>query len=195
MQILKDEVKNEIEQTAKKFFLENGYEKTSLRAIAKSANVSKSNIYNYYENKEQLFESITKNIRQNIENFNLIFDEHTFSDAPFGSERFICNLSEQLFEYILSNREDFLLLMKSSEGTPFEQVKTQIVSQLSNHIKKELSDRDDSYDYYIIDIVSINFIEGLIKIAWKRTKINDIKNDLMNLVKYHVKGMTSLIQG
>jgi len=41
-------------------FSEDGYKSTSMQAIAKEANVSKGNLYNYFESKEALLESVLR---------------------------------------------------------------------------------------------------------------------------------------
>jgi AcrR family transcriptional regulator len=47
MQVLKEEVYQAIQEVAQDMFLYNGYESTSLNAIAKKVGISKSNMYSY----------------------------------------------------------------------------------------------------------------------------------------------------
>ena len=61
MQVLKEEIRNSILLSAKMLFLEYGYLSTSMDKIAKKAGISKSNLYNYFEKKEDIFEILTKN--------------------------------------------------------------------------------------------------------------------------------------
>ena len=55
MQIKKGEVKEKIIEVAKQCFRDKGFEKASLREIAKKAGVTKGNIYTYFTSKDQLF--------------------------------------------------------------------------------------------------------------------------------------------
>lgn len=55
------EKKSVIESAAKELFIKRGFHATSMRDIAKTADVSIGNLYNYYETKEQIFESIISN--------------------------------------------------------------------------------------------------------------------------------------
>lgn len=50
--------KDVIETAAKDLFIKQGFHRTSMRDIAKEADVSLGNLYNYYETKESIFESI-----------------------------------------------------------------------------------------------------------------------------------------
>lgn len=52
MQIKKEYTCEQIVEVAKKVFLKNGYAKTSMRDIAKGADIGVSNIYNYFKSIE-----------------------------------------------------------------------------------------------------------------------------------------------
>ena len=55
-----------IEQAALRVFTRQGYHGTSVREIAEGAGVSLGNIYNYYPNKEKLFESLVRRYEQRM---------------------------------------------------------------------------------------------------------------------------------
>ena len=50
--------KENIEHAARELFIKQGFHATSMRDIAKGAKVSLGNLYNYYETKDAIFESI-----------------------------------------------------------------------------------------------------------------------------------------
>lgn len=50
--------KSQILETALELFSRNGYERTSIREIAKAANISLGLMYNYYSSKEALLEAV-----------------------------------------------------------------------------------------------------------------------------------------
>ena len=50
-QVKKDAVRNAILKSAKKLYSSNGYTNTSMNAIAKDAQISTSNMYNYFDSK------------------------------------------------------------------------------------------------------------------------------------------------
>lgn len=118
MQKLKNSIRINIQASAKYLFLENGYEKTSMKKIAAHAGFSKSNLYNYFKSKEHLYDILTHAIRNNSSNMLSIFNNHEF-DAPFGSENFFHLLSSEIYNYLLSYRDDFLLIMNSSATTAY----------------------------------------------------------------------------
>lgn len=53
-----EQKKSLIEAAAKELFIKQGFHATSMRDISKTADVSLGNLYNYYETKEAIFESI-----------------------------------------------------------------------------------------------------------------------------------------
>lgn len=59
MQVLKDEIQESILYASQKLFLQYGYEKTSIEKIARQAKISKSNLYNYFKSKDEIFNRLT----------------------------------------------------------------------------------------------------------------------------------------
>ena len=57
-QTLKDEVKERIVESAKREFLTNGYEKSSMRSIAIRSHMTVGNLYRYFNSKEDLLRYI-----------------------------------------------------------------------------------------------------------------------------------------
>ena len=55
MQTLKSDIRNRILSAAKEQFMQRGYLKTSMREIADAVDVGVGNLYNYFENKDELF--------------------------------------------------------------------------------------------------------------------------------------------
>ena len=60
--------KDIIEDAARELFIKQGFHATSMRDICKRAEVSLGNLYNYYETKDSIFESI-------IDKYQTVIDE------------------------------------------------------------------------------------------------------------------------
>ncbi len=116
MQRIKKEIRQSLLITAKAEFLENGFEKASIRSIAAKVNTSKSNLYNYFKNKDDLFCQILeptmdtikkalakqKNIQQDIKTY-----------TPEGQKQII----SVIMSFVYQNKDDFLLLLHRSDGS------------------------------------------------------------------------------
>ncbi len=101
------EKKSVIESAAKELFIKQGFHATSMRDIAKTADVSIGNLYNYYATKEQIFESIIGNYLQTINSrLKNIFAEIENPLEPSG----LLMLGE-LVKNMIDQHQDFWLLM------------------------------------------------------------------------------------
>jgi len=101
------EKKSVIELAAKDLFIKHGFHATAMRDIAKTANVSIGNLYNYYETKEQIFVSIIGNYLQTINSrLKNIFAEIENPLEPTG----LLKLGG-LVKDMIDQHQDFWLLM------------------------------------------------------------------------------------
>jgi AcrR family transcriptional regulator len=101
------EKKSVIESAAKDLFIRQGFHATAMRDIAKTADVSIGNLYNYYETKDQIFESIIGNYLQTINSrLKNIFAEIENPLEPAG----LLKLGS-LVKDMIDRHQDFWLLM------------------------------------------------------------------------------------
>lgn len=101
------EKKSVIESAAKDLFIKHGFHATSMRDIAKTADVSIGNLYNYYTTKEEIFESIIGSYLQIINSrLKNIFAEIDRPLEPAG----LLKLGE-LVKEMIDRHQDFWLLM------------------------------------------------------------------------------------
>jgi AcrR family transcriptional regulator len=101
------EKKSVIESAARDLFIKHGFHATAMRDIAKTAEVSIGNLYNYYETKEQIFESIIGSYQQTINSrLKNIFAEIENPLEPTG----LLKLGG-LVKRMIDEHQDFWLLM------------------------------------------------------------------------------------
>jgi AcrR family transcriptional regulator len=96
-----------IEDAARELFIKQGFHRTSMRDIAGGAEVSLGNLYNYYETKEAIFESLINGYVTVIDDkLRSIFSE---IDEPLEPES-LRRLGE-LVGRLVNEHSDFWLLM------------------------------------------------------------------------------------
>lgn len=96
-----------IEDAARDLFIKQGFHATSMRDIAKTAEVSLGNLYNYYATKDAIFESIINNYQQQIdEKLRVIFSQ---IDEPLEPES-LRQMGEMVGN-LVDQHSDFWLLM------------------------------------------------------------------------------------
>src|SRR5687768_17533123 len=99
--------KTTIEDAAREHFIKQGFHATSMRDIARTAEVSLGNLYNYYATKEAIFESI-------IDSYLTVMDDKLRDifaeiDEPLEPAN-LRKLGEMLGE-LVNQHSDFWLLM------------------------------------------------------------------------------------
>lgn len=109
--------------SARKEFLEKGFEKASLKAICEYAGVTTGAVYKRYKDKEELFAAV---IEDTLKDLNQIADEKCSIDVSRLSdeelvEAWNMNSGSMLwwFQFLNDRREDFILLISKSETTRY----------------------------------------------------------------------------
>lgn len=96
-----------IEEAAKELLIKQGFHATSMRDISRTAGVSLGNLYNYYETKEAIFESIINRYLTLIDHkLKTIFEEILEPLEPTDLRK----LGEMVGE-LVDEHQDFWLLM------------------------------------------------------------------------------------
>jgi AcrR family transcriptional regulator len=199
MQKLKDEVRNRIIEAAVNEFSRSGYEQAAMRDISKGAGISVSNTYNYYRNKEELFESIAKPVYETVKSIFRQSLVQSVQKLPSGGNTlaFIDDIAGKINQFDVRQRKILLILTEKSSGTRYEKSKGEMQALLRMHLEeavrqpggavKEVANRG-----YILDIIAENFIDGLLKIltdyhdpAWTEANIK-------TLLAYHLNGIKAL---
>lgn len=135
-QVLKDDIKNRILDVAIDMFKNYGYAKTSMKNIAKEAQVAVGNLYRYFNSKEDLYNEIIKGfvdkvndiIRDNTHNminledmeedvYNIV---NRLEDYPnyLGVYPMVSKICYELSEYINDNKESAIIFFQSSKELP-----------------------------------------------------------------------------
>jgi AcrR family transcriptional regulator len=149
VQFAKDEIRQRIIDTAREEFLEKGFERASIRTITTRAKTAKSNLYNYFSDKNELFCSILEptlaKIREGLEmakQFNV----------PKGADEY--TLQSQMAvvgvvnRFVAENLDDVRLLLFKSQGSSAENFKNELLDaftdNMCNWVKSIRPDRDIS---------------------------------------------------
>ena len=88
--------KDDIVNAARNLFTDYGYKKVSMEEIASKAGVTKKTIYNYFHDKEELFEYF---IKEELEKMAEVFEENLKENKSF-SERITKGLKEILILWL-----------------------------------------------------------------------------------------------
>jgi len=190
MQILKDEVRERIIAAAAKEFMRQGYRRASTRRIAQKARIGKSNLYNYFGSKEELFSAL---IAPFHESFRAFLDEVT---GHVGAERLgveaVEDASRSIAAFIRANREAFITIMEGSDGTRYQGYKEEVTDSLARHFAKHLRGKTAGNAALLtrfVLVVSRLFLEALLALARRAETEAELSQTIALYLKYHMVGM------
>lgn len=133
---------------AKKHFLENGFERASIRKICKAAHVTNGAFYNHFEDKEALFGALVEPVVQAVSEMYSDSVVKHFELARTDELKQLWKLSEdtirQIIEYIYEHFDVFKLLLMQSAGTKYASFLDDVVRSDVRETQKliaELKDR------------------------------------------------------
>lgn len=136
-QYQKDSIRESILNIAEQEFTENGFAKTSMRAIAKEAGVTLSNIYNYFKNKDEILKAILEPALKLIESGKNQLEEHEQDHHRLdlqGHLNFIVPTVDFVFKY----KKELQLLAFKSKGSSLENYKEDLVDWYVNKMNRKI---------------------------------------------------------
>lgn len=123
-QVLKQDLRDRIVEAAKEEFLENGFEKASMRNIAKKAGMTVGNLYRYFDNKEDISKQIVEETLEELKEIfkTLTSDQVSMEARVFNMKANIQELSElmddladRLVDTYFAHQKEFKILILHSD--------------------------------------------------------------------------------
>ena len=122
-------------ESAKKEFLANGFEKTSLKAICDGAGVTTGALYKRYDGKEGLFTAL---VAPTLRDLNSVIEEKSNLDVSTLTDKELIDAwnmqngqMEWWFQYLYERRNGFVLLIARAEGTSYSNFQHDWVEKMS----------------------------------------------------------------
>lgn len=188
---------------AKAEFLEKGFRGASLRNIVKNANVTTGAFYGYFKSKEDLFDALVSEPADFImREFNRIQTEFTYltpDEQEAGMGKISKNSLIDWIDFIIDNSDVFKLILKSSEGTRYENfihdMVTREVQATHDFIKtlnqngKNIPCPDDNLAHILISGMFTAYFE----IALHDMPKKSAKKYVDDLSKFHIAGWAAIM--
>ena len=186
-QVLKEEIREKILDSALNEFYEKGYKGATMQGIARKSGIPTGLIYSYYKNKEDLLTHVVSPVIMISDSlFSETLSHGESADNLFGNE--IPKIIRMLSQY---NRQ-FIILIDKSQGSSLVKIKDQIIEEVARHLKQIHFLKNTRFEEIVYHIFATNFMEGMFEIArhyvdeeWA-VKVLDI------LVRQHLYGISSL---
>lgn len=200
MQVLKEEIREAIIEKAKTEFLKHGFEKASVRKIAKEAGTTIGNFYNYFNSKEEIFYVITTPAFESFKNFIKKHNEEDFLKEYEGVAVSEALARQVMAEIIKRYNEIFdeamLILIDGSKGTKYENVKEEIITFLSEHFIEHMDSIPhkgrNEFHSYLPHVVASGFLEGLLDIMRSNCTVEEKEKLFADYILLYLFGLGSL---
>lgn len=149
MQYAKDEIRQRIIDAAREEFLDKGFEKASIRTITAKAKTAKSNLYNYFKDKDDLFRAVLEpavsEIKTGLEMAKQYNIPKETGDYTLLSQQLVIGA---ISKFIARHTAGVKLLLFKAQGSTIEGFKYEVLDAFTDnmvqwtrsvHSKKEVS--------------------------------------------------------
>lgn len=134
-QFLKEEIRKRIIKSAIKEFSEKGYDRSSIKSIAKGADISVGNLYRYFENKEDLLREVIEPVFGELAQ--MINAENILSDMDYKG--YIYNKLNRFLDLYIANKSIFFVVIDGCKGTKMGNIIDSFTDMLADNIQKLIS--------------------------------------------------------
>ena len=138
------ETRNKLLQSAREEFMEKGFMKASLRNICKNAGVTTGALYFFFEDKEDLFDAVTKDIvnaifgilQSHFQEENDIINSGTTMAPDSIDHQKDFDVVRELLHHMYLYREEVLFILTKCQGTKLENITDVLIEITEKHYRK-----------------------------------------------------------
>lgn len=187
MQIKKEDLRNDIIEAAKNEILDKGYDRASMRVIARIAHTTLGNVYNYFSNKEDgavlqpLFDSLDQLVKIHFEEEQSVYSLNELEDAFNQMDDFY---SESEFKYLMNER---IIILYELKNTKYLEKRNYYILKFKEHMAWHLG-IDDLDSPYITVILNM-FIDCIKHVLAKHDDIELQKEEFIKVFKMLCAGI------
>lgn len=201
-QVLKEELRFKIVESAKKELLEKGYRDASMRNIATMADTTVGNLYRYFENKDQLIHVIIEPTVMKLdkiiqkgteERISLYQNAQVIGYAQEDIVPILDRLAAQLMMLYKENKEEMTILMIHSEHCDHM---IEWFAQLIQVLANETFAIDESHldEVYLLSrMIAVSVIHGLQECFRLSDTQEGTNTDLAHLVQIYFRCFVSML--
>lgn len=189
-------------EIAKQEFLENGFQRASLRSIATKANTTTSSIYTRFGDKEGLFTAIVEPIATELIAM-FIQNQETF--CQFNKEQqqelvgqYSSENLDKIIDYMYEHFTDCKLLLECAQGTKHEGFANHCVEIEEKYTKKFITKigcsilGNQKIDDDLIHMITTAYFESFLEIIRHNMNIEEAKTYIKVLGEYHLAGFKAI---
>ncbi len=186
-------------EAAKQEFLEKGYNKASLRNICAKAGVTTGALYFFFNNKEDLFDSI---INPPLEELKRMITEHYKEDREFmGNMNSLdfgdldhSDIAEMIVKCIYKNYDSFVLLLSGSKEDAFDQIIDEFVDLIEKSTVLMVKDSNFyTYDPFMTHWMAHTTVDSISQVVMHERDEEIALKRIQSIMNYLVIGWVKLV--
>lgn len=167
--------------------------------IAALAGVSTGNIYRYYKNKNEIFNSIIPESLPNEMRNTIIGKINAAKNESAAGSPAFQNITDVFIRFILANRKKFIIIFSGSKGTPCEHLESEMVEALLGAIRKIYPQKYAAYikkygNDFMPHLLYHNLFRVYGAVMARDTSTEEAEDELRQVSLYHFSGITSLFE-
>ena len=186
-------------EAAKQEFLEKGYNKASLRNICAKAGVTTGALYFFFNNKEDLFDSI---INPPLEELKRMIMEHYKEDREFmGNMNSLdfgdldhSDIAEMIVKCIYKNYDSFVLLLSGSKEDALDQIIDEFVDLIEKSTVLMVKDSNFyTYDPFMTHWMAHTTVDSISQVVMHERDEEIALKRIQSIMNYLVIGWVKLV--
>lgn len=202
MQVPKDDIRRTILRIARQEFFDKGFKNTSMRTLAKRSEVSLSNIYNYFKNKDEILQEILSDV---LKAFESTMAKHNSAASvtllAFHSDAYIKTQVTQFLKLISNYKDELHLLFFQSSGSQFEHFKEDIIEQYTqigieyiHLLKAKYPEVNANISHFFVRTCSAANMSLISDLIMHDLNHNELEQFIREYVEYSTAGWKKLLQ-
>ncbi|PIE18763.1 MAG: hypothetical protein CSA66_03825 [Proteobacteria bacterium] len=202
MQTKKESVRTELLRAARSTFVAGGFKGTSMRAIAAAAGVSLSNIYNYFDHKDQLFAAVLRSAMAAMERlFEAYGDDGGLSFDLVGSDGPPRQLIRDVTDLVVKHREGLELLLLRAHGSELEGYREALIERHTRasldyvrRLKREHPEINDNISEFFVHNLSSWWINTTCELVMHELPRDEVERFVARFTAFGTAGWRRLLE-
>lgn len=145
-QVKKKTIYNKILEVAQRDIAVLGYDKVSMRKIAAKCNISVSNLYNYFSNKEALLDSLVGEFYYQVLNIEQAYIPMPSSFNVIDFNEYLISITKQLIKFMNSNQDILRILLSKVAGSKYEDFRDRFIDNYCSYELRSVSQIKAKYE-------------------------------------------------
>jgi AcrR family transcriptional regulator len=198
-QILKEKVRSAILKAARKVFRENGFRLATMEFIAGEAGLSVGNLYRYFRSKKTLFDAvITHSLAEHL----IQTLREKFAEAagrPAGTSAEFRQRNDKLIDFLISNRDELIILCRGSEGTEYENYVKELYEslvQFAQNYRRSMEQGRTPLPPVRSDVITLvykSLADNIAAVIYSCPDRDSIAEGIKAIIDYHFFGVSRLL--